>query len=299
MPDAKHLIAAITVAVMPVFAGTGETMQALQKTAETALCRELRPQAKNCRVVFESVTHNAFSGGDGLWAFSYAISGEGATTAKEAAQFKSAIAKIGSQPLEIEKNRIAAIAYYRGSANELKGVSGEEFHRLALNPTSGIVARFEPAFILSGNSIRYTPPDDWQKGGLASGTNGSLVLNILTKSDAELSAELQTLDDTAHKTVHIVACRSATTACDAGKIRLSAGKAETISLDVKAGRNLKTDQPAFKLVLRLAGQTTPVMQLAIPFKPRPNYFLFGVTGFLFGGLIAVMVMIGRRKPAAQ
>ena len=68
MPDAKHLIAAITVGVMPVFAGTGETMQALQKTAETALCRELKPQAKNCRVVFESVTHNAFSGGDGLWA---------------------------------------------------------------------------------------------------------------------------------------------------------------------------------------------------------------------------------------
>ena len=79
-----------------------------------------------------------------------------------------------------------------------------------------------------------------------------------------------------------------------------------VALEVKAARKIKSEQPAFKLIVKYADEADkpeapPLLQLAIPFKPQPNYFLFGVTGFLFGGLIAAMMLFMRRrgeKPAA-
>jgi hypothetical protein len=41
-----------------------------------------------------------------------------------------------------------------------------------------------------------------------------------------------------------------------------------------------------------------LLHLAIPFRPRSNYLVFGVAGFLFGALIAVMVLLMRKNPAA-
>ncbi len=84
---------------------------------------------------------------------------------------------------------------------------------------------------------------------------------------------------------------------DIASIGVKANLPTTIALDLKVARNIKTEQPAFKLVVKTADDAPVLLNLAIPFKPRPNYFLFGVTGFIFGGLIAVMVLIGKRKKA--
>lgn len=293
------------IAIFPVLltglhaTGTAETIRDLAARSDRAFCRELRPTAKDCRTVMESATQNALTGGDSLWGFSYSFQGEGVKSAKDSAAIKASLQAHGAGVLELEKNRIAAINYYRESKGKLNPILPEDFHKLALNPVSGIVARLDTAFLASGGEVTYQTPESWQKEGVPAGSTGTLKLTLKTPQAGRIQLDILNLDDQKLPTVAIQSCRILTAntelACDAAKIELKTGVATTIALELKIARNLKTEQPAFKLVVKAGDGQPPLLNLALPFRPRPNYFLFGVTGFLFGGLIAVMVIIGRRN----
>ncbi len=280
-------------------AATAQTISSLTARSDRAICRELRPAAKDCRTVMESATQNALSGGDSLWGFSYSFQGEGVKSAKESAAIRAALQTLGAGVLEIEKNRIAAINYYRESKGKLTPILPEDFHKLALNPVSGIVARFDTTFLASGGEVTYQAPENWQKDGVPAGSTGTVKLTLTTPKASRIRLDIFNLDDQKLPTVVLNACRihrsGTELVCDPEGIDLKAGLDTVISVDLKIARNLKTEQPAFKLVVRTAVDQLPLLNLALPFRPRPNYFLFGVTGFLFGGLIAVMVIIGRRN----
>lgn len=278
-------------------------MKTLIGRSDRAVCTALRPEAKDCGTVIESATQNALAGGDSLWGFSYSIRNTGIRSAKDSAAIKAALQTFNASPLELEKNRISAISYFRESKGALAPIGPEDFHRLALNPTSGVVARIDPGFLAAGGEIRYQTPDSWQKEGAPAGSSGILQLILQNPKAASVGLEIVNLDDQKLGTVAITGCRikngAGEAACNTNDIRLPAAVATQISLDIKLARNLKTEQPAFKLVLKTPEKANALLNLAIPFRPRPNYFLFGVTGFLFGGLIAVMVIIGKRnKPTA-
>lgn len=282
-------------------ANTAETLKTLTERTDRAICTALRPKAKDCGTVIESATQNALAGGDNLWGFSYSIRNQGIQSAKDAEAMKAALRALGAGVLELEKNRIAAISYYRESKGSLLPIGPEDFHRLALNPASGIVARLDPAFLATGGTLSYQTPAEWQKEGAPAGSSGTVQLTLRTPKAARVGLDILNLDDQKLHTVNITACRikaeNTEKPCDIQGVDLSPQVATTISLDIKLMRNLKTEQPAFKLVVKTGEKAATLVNLAIPFRPRPNYFLFGVTGFLFGGLIAVMVIIGKRhKP---
>lgn len=295
------------IAIFPVLltglhaTGTAQTISDLAALTDRAFCRELRPTAKDCRTVMESATQNALLGGDSLWGFSYSFQGEGIKSAKDSATIKAALQTLGAGVLELEKNRIAAISYYRESKGKLTPILPEDFHKLALNPVSGIVARLDTSFLASGGEVTYQTPAGWPKEGVPAGTSGTLELTITQPKTGNITMAVLNLDDQNHPTVSINACRVKTPqgdiACNITGIGLKANLPTKIALDLKVARNIKTEQPAFKLVVKTADDARVLLNLAIPFKPRPNYFLFGVTGFIFGGLIAVMVLIGKRKKA--
>lgn len=276
-----------------------QTMTDLATRTDRAICKGLRSEAKDCRTVFETATQNALAKGENLWGFSYSINKVGTKSAKDAAAIKGALQGLGASPLDLEKNRISAISYYRETKGKLISILPEEFHKIALNPVSGIVARFDAGFLFSGGEVSYQTPESWQKDGLPAGSGGSLNLVVQAPKASRIQFEVLNLDDQKLQTVSIAACRQKVAAtdipCDAAGIDVKAGIATQFVIDLKAARNLKTEQPAFKFVIKPAGTDSVLLNLAIPFKPRPNYFLFGVTGFLFGGLIAVMVIIGKRK----
>lgn len=280
-------------------AGTAQTIRELTARTDRAICRELRPDAKDCRTVMESATQNALLAGDSLWGFSYSFHGEGVKSAKDTAAIKAALQTLGASVLELEKNRIAAISYFRESKGKLTPIQPEDFHKLALNPVSGIVARLDTSFIASDGEITYQTPASWPKDGVPAGTSGTVELTITQPKTGNISVAALNLDDQKHPTVSINACRvkalQGDIPCNIAAIGLKAGQPAKIALELKVARNIKTEQPAFKLVVKTADEAPVLLNLAIPFKPRPNYFMFGVTGFIFGGLIAVMVLIGKRK----
>lgn len=279
--------------------GTAQTMRDLTARSDRAICRELRPDAKDCRTVMESATQNALLGGDSLWGFSYSFHGEGVKSAKDATAIKAALQTLGAGVLELEKNRIAAISYYRESKGKLTPILPEDFHKLALNPVSGIVARLDTGFLASGGEVTYQAPDTWRKEGAPAASSGLLELTVTPPKTGNINLAILNLDDQKHPTVSVNACHVKTAQgdvpCNIAGIGLRAGLPTTIALELKLARNLRTEQPAFKLVAKTANDAPVLLNLAIPFRPRPNYFLFGVTGFIFGGLIAVMVLIGKRK----
>ena len=280
-------------------ANTAETLKILTERTDRTICTALRPTAKDCGTVIESATQNALAGGDNLWGFSYSIRNQGIQSAKDAEAMKTALRALGAGVLELEKNRIAAISYYRESKGALLPIGPEDFHRLALNPASGIVARLDPAFLAAGGTLSYQTPTEWQKEGAPAGSSGTVQLTLRTPKPARVGLDILNLDDQKLHTVNITACRikaeNTEKSCEVQGVDLPPQVAKTISLDIKLMRNLKTEQPAFKLVVKTGEKAATLVNLAIPFRPRPNYFLFGVTGFLFGGLIAVMVIIGKRN----
>lgn len=280
-------------------AGTAETMKTLIGRSDRAICAALRPKAKDCGTVIESATQNALAGGDNLWGFSYSVRNQGIQSAKDADAMKAALRTLDAGVLELEKNRISAISYYRESKGSLSPIGPEDFHRLALNPASGVVARIDPAFLAGGGTLSYLTPAEWQKEGAPAGSSGTVQFILRPSKPAHVALDILNLDDQKLHTVNLTACRikaeSTEKPCDTQGVDLPPQVPTTISLDIKLMRNLKTEQPAFKLVVKTAENAATLVNLAIPFRPRPNYFLFGVTGFLFGGLIAVMVIIGKRN----
>lgn len=270
-------------------------MAELEKQVTAKLCPAAKLQTP-CTFQYESVVQNR-----DIWAVAFAVTPIGAKTQKETQALRSALEGIGVRPLDILREKTVAIAYYREKAGVFAPMTGEEFHKETLNPKSQIVVRYAPDFVKAGGAFAYKLPVVWETEGLAPSTTSAVSVSGRAPKEAYATFEILDLDDKPVPSVTFAACRSNGAACNAAAVPLKANVDFRLELDIKAERKIKTEQPAFKIVMKLTGETAPVVQLAIPFKPQPNYFLFGVTGFLFGGLIAVMMLFMRRKrekPAA-
>lgn len=267
-------------------ADIGKTMATLKLEIETAVC----PKGNSgCTLRFETVTQNEVAPDEYIWAFSYELKQTGAEKQADLENLAKSLSAIKAAVLDLGKTRVAAISYFRESNGTARKVSPEDFHKWALNPWSNVVARHDVDFLAQGHRLAFLIPESWKKEGIAPATTSGIVLTGYNFTGAETSVELLTLDDKPVNGISIADQRVATAAQP---------KQFQLKLQIKAGRNIKTDQPAFKIVVKYPKGGPPVAQIAIPLKPRPNYFLFAVVGFLFGGLIAVMVLIMRRhKPA--
>lgn len=279
-------------------------MLALKNNISAEICKPAAAPATPCAVQFEAAVENQLSADESIWAFSYGVPGKGVKSQKETRQVKDTLKLLNSYALDLTAEKISAITYYREKNGKWRPITAEEFHPLALNPKSKLVARFAPDFLLSAASLRYMAPAVWQNEGLSPSSTSTLTLSGKLNREDTAAFEIVNLDDQPIKGLTLSACRrqganKAETACNASAVALKSGESFTLALDVKAARNIKSDQPAFKVLMRLKTSETPALQLAIPFKPQPNYFLFAVTGFLVGGLIAVMMLFMRRKQRAQ
>lgn len=264
-----------------------KAMAVLKREVETAVCPKGTPA---CALHFETVTQNEVAPDEYIWAFSYELKNTGTEKQADLDNLAKSLAGLKAAVLDLSKTRITAISYFREANGSARKVSPEDFHKWALNPWSNVVARHDADFLAKGNRLGFAIPEIWKKEGIAPATTSGIILTGQNFSGAETHVELVTLDD---KPIHGISITNR-------KLAASAAKPDKfqLNLQIQAGRNIKTDQPAFKIVVKYPKGGPPVAQIAIPLKPRPNYFLFAVVGFLFGGLIAVMLLIMRRhKPA--
>ena len=268
-----------------------EPMLNLEKQASARLC-VLKKNPAPCEFRFESVVQNR-----DIWAVAFGITPVGAKTFKETEEIRHALEEMKIRPLGITREKTQAIAYYREKDGKFSPLAGEDFHRETLNPKSKIVVRYNPDFLRSGGRFSYAAPGIWETEGLSPAT--TMPFSILGKypRDAYASIEILDLDDKPIPSLSFSSCRMAGAACNPAAVPLKSNAEFQAELELKAARKIKNenDQPAFKVALKITGESLPVVQLAIPFKPQPNYFLFGVVGFLFGGLIAAMMLFIRRK----
>ncbi|MBN8221313.1 MAG: hypothetical protein J0L53_10345 [Spirochaetes bacterium] len=289
-----------------ISADAAATLKDLQQRVQRELC-SAKPQ---CAAQADAVVVNRLTADEQLWAFSFSLKGIALPTLKATQEVQGVIEKMNARPLEVSKEKIALIFYFRARQDKMIPVGAEEFHRLTLNPKNKIVARFKSDFVLSGAVLRYEAPALWENEGLAPSTTATIQFKGTLRDSRPLRFEILNLDDQALPAVQIAACRRegdpAATQCNPLSVNVTSGTVFGVALEVRAARKIKSEQPAFKLIVKYADEADkpeapPHLQLAIPFKPQPNYFLFGVTGFLFGGLIAAMMLFMRRrgeKPAA-
>lgn len=269
-------------------ADIAKTMATLKLEVQAAVCPKANPA---CTLHFETVTQNEVSPDEYIWAFSYELKQTGAEKQAELDTIAKSLAALKAAVLDLNKTRISAISYFREAHGTVLKASPEDFHKWALNPWSNVVARHDAEFLSKGSRLAFSIPETWKKEGIAPATTSGIILTGYNFSGSETSVELVSLDDKPVNGISIADQRVVVSPVQAKNFQLK--------IQVKAGRNIKTDQPAFKIVVKYPKGGPPVAQIAIPLKPRPNYFLFGVVGFLFGGLIAVMLLIMRRpKPAS-
>lgn len=268
-----------------------EPMANLEKQASARLC-PLKKTPGPCELRFESVVQNR-----DIWAVAFGITAVGAKTLRETEEIRGALESLKIRPLEITREKTQAIAYYREKDGKFSSLAGEEFHRETLNPKSKIVVRYNPDFLRAGGRLTYAAPALWESEGLSPATTLPFTLTGKYPKDAYATLEILNLDDKPIPSLSFSSCRMTGTDCNPAAIPLKANTDFKAELELKAARKIKNenDQPAFKIALKITGETQPVVQLAIPFKPQPNYFLFGVVGFLFGGLIAAMMLFIKRR----
>ncbi len=280
-----------------ISASVATTMAQLKKEILAAACPATQPPA--CTVKFDTVTETEIAPSEKLWAISFSVSGDKIKTQKDAQLISAGMRRLGGGAaiLEENKERVSAISYYREKADKISNLTPEDFHKFALRPFSQVVTRYQPDFIGSGSTLSYVLPETWKKEGLAPGTSSAVILSGVLVNTKAIALEILNLDDKPVPTLNVTGCAPA---CRPENITAGPDGRFQANLTVKAGRNIKSDQPAFKILVKAAGSEAIIAQIAIPFKPRANYFLFGVTGFLVGGLIAVMMLFMRRKqkPAA-
>ena len=277
----------------------GRTADGLVQALKQTICKDLRMNERGCSVSIESATHHHLGPAQSLWALAwkantaFRLKGETENTMRDALEKKQI------QVLDVMPEYFTGIAYFRQQAQQLQQINSAEFTRVALNTTPKAVARIAPKLFRSGD-LQYMLPEKWQNEGLSAADRGSINLTIPAAA-AELAFALRDLDDAALTGIRIESCRiqaaGEVTDCDPGRLELS-GNANNVTLNLIAEKKIKTSQPAFKLVLLERASNATLLHLAIPFRPSPNYLVFAVAGFLFGGLIAVMVLIMRKKPAA-
>jgi hypothetical protein len=295
----RHLIVLLALGyTTTIAASVTATMAQLKKNILASTCTS--PQTlSTCSVKFDTVTETEIAPSEKLWAVSYSVTGAQIKTQKDAQQISIALRRLGGGAaiLEENKERVSAISYYREKSDKITNLTPEDFHKFALRPFSQVVTRYQPDFIESGSNLTYVLPETWKKEGLAPGTSNAVAVSGMLVNTKAIALEILSLDDKPVPTLSITEC---TPACRPEAITAGMDSRFQVNLTIKAGRNIKSDQPAFKILVKAVGTEAMIAQIAIPFKPRPNYFLFGITGFLVGGLIAVMMLFMRRKqkPAA-
>jgi hypothetical protein len=273
-------------------------MRSFSETTNRIACAELRKEIKTCSVKVTSATRNATGPDGAIWAFTGNVSAPLTLKGEPRDTMRIALERNLVQVMEPVTEGFTVVAYYREDAAGFTPVSTDVFAAAALNPVDKVVARYDAGFVAAGE-LTYQLPAVWSVQGVSPGTEDAINLNFTLSSTTSISIEAQDLDDAALKDLSITACTvtvaATSTACDAAAIELPAGKSE-VKLKMAARRKIKSNQPAFKMVIKRRADNVAVLQLAIPFKPQPNYFLFGITGFLFGGLIAVMVLFLKKNP---
>lgn len=283
-------------------AGAREAAHALKNVLTQTICGEIRPEDKTCSVTLESSTHNLLPENEALWAFSWSARTIFKKKGEKDNPMRDALEKKNVHVLDIFADHFTGIAYFRQKPAGFTQIGGSEFAMITMNPVNKAVARIMPD-LLSAGEVHYELPVHWQLEGLKSSEEGEILLSF-TAPETGLIVRLADLDDADLAGVTISSClvssaRAAALPCTGAKPEILSGKPSTLRLKLQAARKIKSSQPAFKLLLQNTAGTKTLLQLAIPFRPSPNYFMFGVTGFLFGGLMAVMLLVMKRKNPPQ
>jgi hypothetical protein len=259
------------------------------------ICKKLQASKTVCTVTLESATHHQTAPEVSLWALKWKV----ITPVKDKSEkaWREILAKKQFQLLDVFPDYVTGITYFRSQAGEFEQLNLAVFSQLALNTRYKAVAHIAPDLFRAGN-VKYSLPENWQSDGLKAGDTGAITLTLPQLSASLLTLRVTDLNDAPLKTVHIVSClmREQDKACYPNYFSLSQ-KTSTITVTLATEKKLKSSQPAFKLMLQDADKEKVLLSLAIPYRPRPNYLVFGVAGFLFGGLIAVMVLLLRKKTA--
>ncbi len=300
-----RVILLLAVLFLPVAASAtqGQTLsgaaEKLSRELYQSICRELRPQDTQCAIIIESATHHQRAPDVSLWALTWKATTPFRLKSEKADTLRAVLEKKQAQVLDIFPDYFKGIAYFRQQAHAFEKLSNAEFSHLALNTPYKAVARLSPELFQTGDPA-YALPAKWQSEGLSGSDRGAITLTIPPTKKDHLSIRLRDLDDAPLKGIRIESCSLSVNgrkvACNPDSFE-PGKKTAIVNLTLVAVRKLKSSQPAFKLVLSDAASGTLLLHLAIPYKPGPNFVVFGVAGFLFGGLIAVMVLFLRRKPA--
>jgi hypothetical protein len=273
-------------------------------TADTkhAICDTARKDIAACSVQVTSVTENRTGKDTAIWAFTANVAAPLRRKGEQKERIKLVLQPLTLQVMEATNDNFTVVAYYREAAGFFNRVPPDVFAAAALNPVDKVVARHSSEFF-AANRVSYQVPGVWSATGVSPGSEGEISFTNDLHTAQTWTLQVQDLDDTVLKDLNIIECQVETNKIESQKctpqaVILPAGKS-TLHVRLAARRHLKNSQPAFKFVVRNNAYSTAITQLAIPFKPQPNYFLFGVTGFLFGGLIAIMVLIVRKNPGAR
>jgi hypothetical protein len=276
-----------------------KTADKLRQVLQQSICKTLRPAETTCDISIESATHHQLGGGSVLWALAWKANTTFRVKGEAEHTMRDTLERLQVQVLDIFPDHFTGIAYFRQQGKTLEQLSSAAFSMAALNTTRKAVARLAPELFLKGD-VQYVLPEKWQSQGLSALDRGAITLTIPAWAGG-VSISLRDLDDARLAAVRIESCRLLTAGresdCNPGQIG-ALSKSAVITLQLAAEKKLKAAQPAFKLVLQDAASEKFLLHLAIPFRPRSNYLVFGVAGFLFGALIAVMVLLMRKNPAA-
>lgn len=268
-----------------------------QKQLTQVICNENRAAEKACSVQIESATQNDLAQGEAVWGFTFSAKTKFSLTSIADKPLKMALEKMGVVVLNTLSDHFTGIGYFKSHAKNFERINLPEFMQLTLNPVTKIVARLEKDFLRT-DDFGYTLPEAWQDQGATKNTKSEIQLRF-TAPSKRIELVATNLEDTHLPYANITACavidsHKKETPC-AENISAEIGHPITVKATLELGEKLKAKEPAFKLTLKDAENKKTYLSLAVPFKPRPNYFMFGLTGFLFGGLIAVMALVMRSK----
>lgn len=299
-----RMVIAFCFAALPAFAAPGgeriigQGSDLLTRRLQETICSNLRRGETACSVSVESATYHELGDGVSLWALAWRANTNFSRKGESPEPMREALEKQLVQVLDTYPAYFTGIAYFRRQAQSLSQLSSAAFSMVALNTTHKAVARISPDLFLKGD-VHYTLPEKWQREGLSATDRGAISLTIPPTQTA-FSFSFRNLDDVPLTGIQWESCRLRTgrqeSICNPQRLDRLAAPA-TLTLQLTAGRNLLSTQPAFKLVMQEAESAKVLLHLAVPFRPRPNYLVFGVAGFLCGGLIAVMVLMMRKKSA--
>jgi len=274
-------------------------MRAFAEDATSSVCGRLRKETKTCSTRLTGATRNSTGPMSAIWAFTATVLAPLTVKGEPRDHMRISLEPLTIQVMEPLNDGFTVVAYYREDAGSFTRVSTNTFAAAALNPVDKVVARYDAGF-LENNQLNYELPQVWSTAGVSPGAEYEAALIFELHTPEIFSVQLNDLEDSQLKDLAITACSlvsagKAAIACNVNSITLPAGKS-SLRLKVAARRKIKSSQPAFKLAVRQGPNNLPILQLATPFKPQPNYFLFGITGFLFGGLIAVMILFLKKNP---